>query len=594
MVGLLVDQGLPEAAIELENYWNDLLAFSDWELYCAYPIRQFAHQGLAKCFCQICDEHSNVIPLKTDMDIPAGHGRCVAVLQQQSMALNSEIAERKQIENALRQQQETLEETIRQRTQELTLAKEKAEAANHAKDLFLANISHELRTPLNAVLGYSQILGRDKNLNHRQRSGLWAIQSSGEHLLMMINDVLDLAKIDAGKIDLELTAVRLDNFLHVIADIIAVKAQQKSLKLQLEFADDLPSGISIDEKRLRQILLNLLSNAVKFTDRGSVVFSVRHTDLADNKVTLHFSVKDSGIGIDPTQQERIFLPFEQIDSYRRSNIGTGLGLAISRQLAEKMNSVLQVSSTQDTGSEFYFDLVAEKVDIRQAHHKKPAHITGYQGATRKVLLVDDVPANLMLLQDILNPLGFETISTDSGLEALKIAQESPPDLVICDLVMPKMTGIELSQAMANDDALCSTPIIITSASANYIDQSECIAAGVSAVLAKPLDEEQLLNQLATELKLEWIGPTAPHASLVFDAAMSQDIMDNELTHFPPKADMQTLQHLAFMGDVIKLHKELARITQKDANYQSFTQKIDYLAKQYKTKDIVALLTRYLT
>ncbi|MEO8122227.1 MAG: ATP-binding protein, partial [Rhodoferax sp.] len=223
---------------------------------------------------------------------------------------------------------------------------------NQAKSVFLANMSHELRTPLNGILGYAQILLRDKTLSERDISGLTVIQKSGEHLLTLINDILDFAKIEAGKLELYLTDIDLPKFLHAIAEMIEVKAVQKDLEFSCDMAPDLPNWVRADEKRLRQVLLNLLSNAVKFTDHGSVRLWVSMSAAG----RIRFEVQDTGVGIGADQLETIFQPFEQAGDMQRRLGGTGLGLAISRQFLKLMGSEVRVESRVGEGSTFWFEL----------------------------------------------------------------------------------------------------------------------------------------------------------------------------------------------------------------------------------------------
>ncbi|HEV7915215.1 MAG TPA: PAS domain S-box protein, partial [Albitalea sp.] len=311
---------------------------------------------------------------------------------------------------------------------EAQLAKDAAEMANRAKSVFLANMSHELRTPLNAVLGYAQILQRDADLSASAANGVETIRRGGEQLLTLVNEVLDMARIEAGKIDLYPDAVSLASVLRSVTDTVRVNALEKGLRFDVDDAADLPAFVHADEKRLGQVLLNLLSNAVKFTERGGVQLRTRCLGLVDANVRVRFEVVDSGIGIAEEQQATIFLPFEQVSHVQRRFGGTGLGLAISRQLVRLMGSDIRVESRLGQGSRFWFD-----VDLPIAHAPPPVDssgeqriITGYLGPRRKMLVVDDVAGNRAIMVDFLAPLGFEVIEADNGEKGLEQAAAMAP------------------------------------------------------------------------------------------------------------------------------------------------------------------------
>jgi signal transduction histidine kinase len=278
-----------------------------------------------------------------------------AEIEHKNRELQQDIVHRMQAEQELQRHREHLEELVKERTAELTVAKERAEVANQAKSTFLASMSHELRTPLNAVLGYTQMLLGHRDLGERQAASLRTIRQSAEHLLALINDLLDLAKIEAGKYDLYEDTLDLPAFLQGIVDIIRVRAEQKGLQLLYAPGDDLPP-VRADEKRLRQVLLNLLGNAVKFTDRGQVGLRVHCARKPDGRAELCFDVSDTGIGMQAEQMELIFQPFEQVGDRQRRFGGTGLGLSISRQLVRLMGSEIRVDSRPGSGSVFRFCL----------------------------------------------------------------------------------------------------------------------------------------------------------------------------------------------------------------------------------------------
>ncbi|WP_136420277.1 ATP-binding protein [Herbaspirillum sp. ST 5-3] len=329
-------------------------------------------------------------------------------IESKNRALEEDIRRRVQVEQELQRHREHLEELVKERTAELMLAKERAEVASQAKSTFLASMSHELRTPLNAVLGYAQVLKRDPNLDAHQIASLNTIQQSGEHLLNLITDLLDLSKIESGKFELVEHEVDLQSCLQVIADIIRVRAEQKGLLFKYSAAPDLPRIVLCDEKRVRQVLLNLLGNAVKFTDEGEV--SLRITRLAHTEADharLLFEVSDTGIGLPESELERIFQPFEQAGEVRHRFGGTGLGLSISRQLVRMMNSEIHVASHPGAGSVFSFELVVPVADDNPADGhvlscKRDEHCLPAQGDEEFVTPPPEEMARLRQLAQIGN------------------------------------------------------------------------------------------------------------------------------------------------------------------------------------------------
>jgi len=421
-------------------------------------------------------------------------------------ALRAEVVERKRVEETLRQHRDHLEELVKGRTAELVAAKEKAEVANRAKSAFLANMSHDLRTPLNGILGFSQILELDASLNPRQLASITTIRQSGEHLLTLINDILDLAKIEAGKAELFPVDVELPAFLHVIADIIRVKAEQKpGLEFVCQFGADLPSHVQADGTRLRQVLLNLLDNAVKFTDRGQVTLQVNFTPPA----RLRVDVRDTGVGMTPEQLRRLFNPFEQVGDTRRRSAGTGLGLVTSREFVRLMGSDIRVVSRYGEGSSFSFEL-----DVPQVHGASSARppvpepaATSYHGPRRKVLVVDDVSGNRAVLMDMLGRFGFLVFEAANGRDGLAQAEAVVPDLILMDIVMPDWNGQEVIARIREIPALHGVPIVAVSASATAEMRDQCMTAGADAFLSKPIDMKLLLQWASSLLNLSWTDDT---------------------------------------------------------------------------------------
>jgi PAS domain S-box-containing protein len=377
-----------------------------------------------------------------------------------------------------------------------------AEAANRAKSEFLANMSHELRTPLNAVLGLSELLQRSPGLNARQVELLGVIQQSGEHLLVLIEDILKLVSIEAGKLELQAERVELTECLDTVAAMMRVRAQQKKLDFVWERDPRLPTTVRADGKHLRQTLINLLGNAVKFTDRGQVAFRARLVHHGADAARVRFEVQDTGIGIAPAHQEAIFRPFEQVgDAQRRG--GVGLGLAISRQLVRKMGGEIQVASEFGRGTLFSFELELPVVQTSSAPPASRRLPTGYEGARRKALVVDDIEQNRTLLREVLGSLGFDTAEAVDGADALAKAQQFEPDLILMDSVMPVMDGSAAIRRLRALPAFRQTPIISVSASILPDDRQSCIDAGANAFLSKPIRVPELIGTISSVMDLTW-------------------------------------------------------------------------------------------
>ncbi|WP_290642815.1 ATP-binding protein [Aquabacterium sp.] len=443
------------------------------------------------------------VHVRTEVDGPSD-------IQAMALAFNRMIAALQERGGELQRHRDHLEELVRDRTNELRRAKERAEVASQAKSDFMARMSHELRTPLNAILGYAQILKMDRTLSDRQLTCLNTIHGSGEHLLMLIVDILDLSQIEAGKTELHLGPVNTRALANMLDDVIRIKAAEKQLIFIVECAEDVPSTLMVDEKRLRQVLLNLLSNAVKFTQSGQVRLSLSRIeqDQRGDHVRIRFDVQDSGVGIRSEDQERIFEPFEQAGDSRSRAAGTGLGLAISRQLVRLMGGQLQLSSEPGTGSRFWFELSLQMVDAMVREPVRHPLVTGYTGERRRILVVDDVEANREMLVAMLRPLGFETLEAVHGQDALDQVQASNPDLVLMDLAMPVMDGLEATRRLRANERTKDLPVIALSANASNTHRDEALAAGATLFMSKPFDSADLLRNLERCLSLNWIDAQA--------------------------------------------------------------------------------------
>jgi PAS domain S-box-containing protein len=480
--------------------------------------------------------------------------------------------------------------TQKQIENDLQLAKENAELANRAKSTFLANMSHELRTPLNGILGYTQILNRDKTLTEKQREGINIIQRSGDYLLTLINDILDLSKIEAGKVEIYPIDFRFDEFIQGIIDLFQMRAQQKKITFDYQPLSILPIGIHGDEKRLRQILINLLGNAVKFTEKGLVTLKINYLHQQ-----MQFEVEDTGIGIATDHLEKIFLPFQQAGDNHYQAQGTGLGLTITQKLVEMMGGKLEVTSTLGKGSQFQFALnLPEVTALVQLQKEEQPLIIGFEGRQQTILVVDDKWENRSVVINLLTPLGFRVIEAENGKEGLAQMIKEKPNLILTDLVMPIMDGFEFARIIRKHQDFKNIPLIAVSASVFDYQQQESIAAGCNDFLPKPIRAEELLDKLKTRLGLIWIYEDA-NINLA-DKTEVIEINSNDdhetLLAVPSATQAKQLFELAMMGDIGGILEELDRLEQMNSQLLPFTKKIRQLAKAFEEEKICRLLEQF--
>jgi signal transduction histidine kinase len=383
-------------------------------------------------------------------------------------------------------------------------ARHAAEAANRAKSEFLAGMSHELRTPLNAVLGYVQLLTMQGGLSAKQARGLDTIHKSGRHLLALIDDILDLARIEAGRTEPNPQPVNLPEFLQAVVNLMRVKADEKHLAFAFDAGPGLPEAVLADERRLRQVLLNLLGNAIKFTDNGTVTLRASAEPKGQTQVLLRLDVEDTGVGMRPEDLKRIFEPFEQVGDVRRRSGGTGLGLAITRALVNDMRGQVHVSSELGRGTRFRVELPLPLTQASGVCGSAPA-VARYEGPPRRVLVVDDVAANRALLRDFLVYAGFEVVEASDGSELVAAAKKFRPDLIVMDSIMP-VDGVDATRQLRREADLAATPVIAVSASASAEHRAACLQAGVNVFLPKPVSLEALQAHIGEQLGLQWIEP----------------------------------------------------------------------------------------
>ena len=525
--------------------------------------------------------------------------------EQQLEAKNQAL---QQLNQQLETLNNSLEQTVAERTAELKAAKEAAEGANQAKNAFVANMSHELRTALNGILGYAQILLREPDLNPRHQERIRLIQHCGSHLVTLINDILDLSKIEAQKLELINRDFHLPSFLADLSRISRIKAEQKSISFFYQTVGQIPDYVNADEKRLRQILINLLSNAIKFTNQGSVIFKVEVIDnrslVMGNRETDHtlpithyplpitkirFQVEDTGIGIASDQLERIFLPFEQVGESGKVATGAGLGLSIINKLVLLMGGSLEVESCLGVGSKFWFE-ISMPISVKENSTTPPVKpkpiATGYEGKRRKILVVDDSSDESYLMVAILQPLGFELIEASSGQEALEKAITHQPDLILTDLKMSGMDGFDLCRQLRSLPAFQETAILIASGGLLELEQHKDEQTGYTDFIAKPFLVEALLEKLQKYLGLSWIFSTE-------NSSLNPYSRESEDMAIPPGEELVSLYAAAQIGNFEEVVRQANRWQTLNSKYARFANTVLRFAEQYDDDAIALAIEPYL-
>ncbi|WP_413167805.1 ATP-binding protein [Capilliphycus salinus ALCB114379] len=445
----------------------------------------------------------------------------------------------------------------------LERATQEAQIANQAKSQFLSNMSHELRTPLNVILGFTQLMIRNRDLNSQQQDYLNSINHSSEHLLSLINDILEMSKIEAGKISLNLGDFDLYGLLDGIYLMFQFKASSKALELQLQRAANLPQYIRTDESKLRQILVNLVGNAVKFTESGNItlrasLLSKEPMDNGESRLKLQFEVEDTGHGIEPAEIECLFEPFVQARN-NSAHEGTGLGLPISKKFVELMGGEMAVSSQVGRGSQFQFSIRAETVPcsrIATCHENRPVVGLKPGQPNYRILIVEDVPESRQLLIDLLKPIGFELREAENGLEALQIAQQWQPHLVWMDIRMPVMDGYEATQKMKAMGENAPLVIALTS-SAFKQEQTLAMNIGFDDFVCKPFRTEIIFEKMAEFLGVEYIYGDSTLANSQSSNEITSGVGVKRIT----SADLQVMPE----NWIEKLHQAATKVNGKEVN-----------------------------
>jgi len=475
--------------------------------------------------------------------------------------------------------------TERKQAEGERVARQAADAANHQKSLFLSNMSHEIRTPMNAILGFAQILERDPNLSSKQREQIGSINRSGQHLLALINDILDMSKIEAGMNVLKPVAFSLHDLIDDLAMMFRSRAEAKKLQFSVERDESVPYCVMADEGKIRQVLINLLGNAIKFTAEGGVSMRVRALSPASTSaekaktLQLTVEVEDSGPGIPATDLTNIFTPFGQGEAGVLAG-GTGLGLPISRSLAEIMGGVITVETEVGRGSCFRFDIPIELSDAAvKKKNPSPRLVTGLEPGTGpfRILVVDDMQLNRDLLCDLLRPLGFEICQAENGAEALTVFEEWAPHAVLMDMKMPVMDGYEATRRIKATEKGHGTPVIAVTASAFKDSEDQVLATGVSAYLRKPFRPEELWQAIGDCLGLRYVYANESSANDNNGTQTQLSAIDPARVAALPADILQAMRQSVDEGDMMRLVELIDQVEPQNADV---AQALRFLANQY--------------
>jgi signal transduction histidine kinase/CheY-like chemotaxis protein/ligand-binding sensor domain-containing protein len=477
-----------------------------------------------------------------------------------------------------------LEALVAQRTAELIESEQRAQEANESKSTFLANMSHELRTPLNAVLGFANLMGREDGRTDADREHLDIIQRSGEHLLGLIDDVLSIAKIEAGRLTLVEQPFDLGVLLSAVHAIVSVRAEAKGLELVFAVESDLPPAVVADEGKLRQVLINLLGNAVKFTERGSIALRARWSD-----GRAHFEVADTGQGIAEDELETLFEPFVQTESGRRATEGTGLGLAISRRIVGLMGGDITVESRLGRGTTFRFeiDLPSAGATLDAGQASRVSRLADGQAPTR-ILVADDTPENRLLLVRLLSTVGFEVREAANGLEAIAAWRAWRPQAILMDMRMPVMDGREALRRIRSEEEPTERCVVIAlTASAFEHERAELLAGGADDFVAKPFREQTIFDTLAEHLGVRYVSEhlaePEPHAAGADDAPLT-----TERFSALPAERVRELRDAIRVGDL----EEARRVAEALASIdEPLSIALLSLIRQFRVDELFALLER---
>lgn len=473
-------------------------------------------------------------------------------------------------------------------------AKEKAESANQAKSTFLANMSHELRTPLNAILGFSQIMANGENLEIEQKKNLQIINRSGEHLLTLINDILDMSKIEAGQITLKENDMDLFALLDDVKNLFKVRVENKGLSLTIEPSANIPKFIRTDEAKLRQILTNLVGNAVKFTEEGGITVRVgiktdwQNKQVAENeKIRLGFEVADTGSGIATSDLEQLFDPFVQTSVGQKSHEGTGLGLPISQKFVELMGGDINVLSQEEHGTTFQFMIDVQKGNPEKITVAAASQIIGLQSdMTYRILIVDDSASNRDLLRQLLVPIGFDIQEAESGQAAIAMNKEWQPHLILMDIRMPSMDGYETTRQIKKASQGKKTTIIAVSASVFEDKKEDALSAGCEDFIAKPFKESEVFEKIKKHLGLEYVIKELPRQEDILLENHRQTLPAKKLNDLPVEWKISMIQAI----EHVDLEEILIYINQLRKQDDTLASAIQARIDQFEYEQVIEALS----
>ena len=417
-----------------------------------------------------------------------------------------DITDRKLVETELQMHRDKLEEMVMERTNELAAAKEAADMANKSKSLFLANMSHELRTPMNVILGFANIVAQDANITANQKENLKMILKSGEHLLAIINNILDITKIESGKLEAETFDFDLEELIGDLISMLRIRAAAKNLTLTLDKISSFPKFINTDPAKLRQIIINLVGNAIKFTDKGEIIIKSNVVPLKQNsnKHMLNFEIIDTGIGIALQDLDKIFQPFVQLGTRE----GTGLGLTITQKYIKLLGGEISAKSEKGRGSSFEFSITYKPVHygiIPKSSAGKKGRITSFENADKyKILIVEDHRESRQLLRNVIAPFGFQIFEVENGLQSVEFFKNNRPHLIFMDRRMPVLDGLSATAEIRKIEGSVETVIIAVTAHAFAEERREMLEAGCNDFIAKPFSAERIFTAIEKNLKIRAI------------------------------------------------------------------------------------------